>query len=106
LLLADCPSPAAFDLRADIRKRLDAGESAADIERELYYKYGDAIRAVPPARGWGRVLWVAPAVILVLSFAALAWFLARSRAQPESPPEPNRDAALEDRLNQELDEVR
>ena len=107
LLLADCPSPAAFELRADIRKRLDAGESPADIERELYHRYGEVIRAVPPAQGWGRVLWIAPAVVLALSLAELMWFLARSRGDEvagglQSAPA---DSSMEERLQQELDEV-
>ena len=107
LLLADCPSPAAFELRANIRKRLDAGESPVDIERGLYQTYGDVIRAVPPPQGWGSVLWIAPAVALALSLGTLMWFLARSRALDvagglKSAPA---DPVMEERLQQELDEV-
>ena len=101
LLLADCPSPAAFDLRADILRRLKAGESASDIERDLYRKFGSSIRAVPPARGSGRWLWIAPAIGLVLSFGALLWFLAQSRAEDEPPPiaaDPDTEARLQEDL--------
>ena len=52
-LLADCPSSAAFELRAEILGRLESGESDADVERDPYGKFGDSIRAVPPAMGWG-----------------------------------------------------
>lgn len=103
-LLADCPSPAAFELRADILRRLASGETAADIERDLYRTFGDSIRAVPPARGWGRVLAVAPAIALVLSAAALLWFLAHTRS-PHEPRGVAADAAMEGRLQQELDDV-
>ena len=103
-LLADCPSPAAFELRADILRRLESGETAADIERDLYRTFGDAIRAVPPARGWGRVLAIAPAIVLVLSAAALLWFIAHNRGHDEPPVAPA-DPELEERLQQELDEV-
>lgn len=106
LLLADCPSPAAFELRASIRKRLEAGETPADIERDLYRQYGDSIRAVPPARGWGRVLWLAPPLLLLLSLALLTGFLARHSASAAPPSEPKRDAAMEERLDHELDELR
>lgn len=103
-LLADCPSPAAFELRADILRRLESGDNAADVERDLYRKFGDSIRAVPPARGWGRVLAVAPAIALALSAAALVWFLARHRAHDEAPVAAA-DPALEERLQDELDQV-
>ena len=103
-LLADCPSPAAFELRGDIIRRLESGESAADIERDLYRTFGDSIRAVPPARGWGRVLSVAPAIALTLSFAALVWFLARHRAEVV-PEDVAADPALEERLQDELDQA-
>jgi cytochrome c-type biogenesis protein CcmH len=104
LLLADCPSPAAFELRADILRRLEAGESAPDIERDLYRRFGDEIRAVPPARGWGRVLWFAPAIGLALSLAALLWFLAHNRAQDE-PLLTTVDRDREARLQQELEKM-
>jgi cytochrome c-type biogenesis protein CcmH len=104
LLLADCPSPAAFELRADIIRRLEAGESPSAIERDLYRKFGDAIRAVPPAKGWGRLLWIAPAIGLALSLAALLWFLAHSRTEDEPPPAPV-DHDMEARLQRELERM-
>ena len=103
-LLADCPSSAAFELRADILRRLESGESVADVERDLYRKFGDSIRAVPPPRGWGRVLSVAPAIALALSGGALLWFLARRRGDDE-PQGAAADPAIAERLQDELDNV-
>jgi cytochrome c-type biogenesis protein CcmH len=105
LLLADCPSPAAFELRADIRRRLDAGESPAAIERDLYHRYGEAIRAVPPPAGWGMVLRAAPVAALALSLAVLTWFLSRRRAVDAAAPRGAIDPAIEERLQQQLDEL-
>jgi cytochrome c-type biogenesis protein CcmH len=107
LLLADCPSPAAFNLRIEIRERLEAGESAADVERDLYRKFGDVIRAVPEPGGWGTVLWIAPALVLTVSLAALMWFLGRVRTVETAPvsSQLSTDPALEERLQQELDDV-
>lgn len=45
LLLADCPSQDAFDLRAEIRARLAAGETPAQVEEALYARFGESIRA-------------------------------------------------------------
>lgn len=105
LLLADCPSPAAFELRADIRRRLDAGEPAADIERDLYRKYGDVIRATPNPTGWGAVLWTAPAVAFASTLALLVWFLARQRRDEREPLAGSGDAGSEERLQEELDRI-
>ena len=104
LLLADCPSPAAFELRADILRRLEAGEAASDIERDLYRQFGDAIRAVPPATGWGRWLWITPAIGLALSLVALLWLFAQHRAEDE-PPRAAADPEIEARLRQELERM-
>jgi cytochrome c-type biogenesis protein CcmH len=106
LLLADCPSRAAFELRLDIRARLEAGETPADIEQSLYHRFGDVIRAVPPPSGSGLVLRLVPVVVLLLSLAALMLFLARARAGEQGPPpRPELDRAMEERLNQELEDL-
>ena len=103
-LLADCPSSAAFELRAEILHRLESGESAADVERDLYRKLGDSIRAIPPPTRLGHVLSVMPAIVLALSGGALLWFLARHRGDHQ-PEWAAADPAMEDRLQQELDKV-
>jgi len=63
LTLAACPSPAAEHLRTEIKTRMAAGESSDAIERDLITRYGERVRAMPPAgdalplgigRGLGR----------------------------------------------------
>ena len=51
--LADCPSPQAESLRLWIVVQESTGRSRADVEAELYERYGDAIRGAPRAEGWG-----------------------------------------------------
>ena len=41
-------SPAANELRREIRRRLQAGETSATIETDIVSRYGERIRAVPP----------------------------------------------------------
>ena len=105
LMLADCPSPDAFDLRAEIRARLAAGETPAQVKADLFARYGDSIRATPEPREWGLLLWAAPFVVLAASFGGLAWYLAHRRpiAEPERPPAADRD--LENRLDDELESL-
>jgi cytochrome c-type biogenesis protein CcmH len=106
LLLADCPSPAAFELRLDIRRRLEAGEQPDAIEQSLYQRFGDVIRAVPEPGGWGLILWIAPALAFALSAGLLLWFLSRVRSDDQTViPRAATDPAMEERLQHELDEV-
>lgn len=105
LLLNDCPSPAAFELRLEVRKRLLAGESPEDIEQDLYDRYGDVLRAVPPPERWGLVLWVAPAVAFVVSLSAWLRFVTRPGVgtAPASQSLVS-DPVMAERLQHELDE--
>ena len=103
LMLADCPSPDAFELRAEIRARLVAGETPAQVKADLYARFGDRIRATPEPREWGLLLWTAPFVVLAASFGGLVWYLAHRRSvrEPELAPAPDRE--LEHRLDDELE---
>ena len=105
LMLADCPSPDAFELRAEIRARLAAGETPTQVKEDLYARFGDSIRATPEPRDWGLLLWAAPFVVLAASFAALAWYLAHRRAVTVPDLLPANDRALEHRLDDELERL-
>lgn len=105
LLLADCPSQDAFDLRAEIRARLAAGETPAQVEEALYARFGESIRATPEPRSWGLLLWAAPFVVLAGSLGGLAWYLAHRRPVEEPQLQPAADLDLEHRLDDELENL-
>lgn len=109
-LLAVCTSAAADDLRDEIRASLRAGESRSSIETDLYRRFGDEIRAEPPLRGAGLLLWLTPPALL----AGSGWWLLRSvrrwsaghraiRDTSSTDNLPRFDEALEERLQAELD---
>ena len=87
LTLADCPSPNAFDLRTEIRRRLDAGEPLESIRAELVQKYGVEILADPTGTPIGTVIWGVPAGVAAIAAVGLAWFVRRATpvAQTEGP---------------------
>jgi cytochrome c-type biogenesis protein CcmH len=93
-LLAVCTSSAADDLRNDIRASLRAGESRSSIETALYRRFGDGIRAEPPMRGAGLMLWLAPPALL----AASGWWLLTSVRRWSTRPPTVRDESSSDRL--------
>lgn len=70
----DSDAPIAAAMRHEVRERIKAGQSEAEIESWLIERYGDWISFAPPASGGGLVLWLLP--VLLLGGAGL---VARSR---------------------------
>ena len=68
----DSNAALARDLRRFIRDEMVAGKSDDDIRAELRAKYGDKILLQPPVTGETALLWVMPALLLVV-----ALFMAR-----------------------------
>jgi cytochrome c-type biogenesis protein CcmH/NrfF len=89
LLLADCPSPNAAHLRAEIDSRLRAGESESVITRDLIDRYGTAIVGSPPADGFGMVLWITLPFTAAISGVLLVGVVRRSviRSRLARPPD-------------------
>jgi cytochrome c-type biogenesis protein CcmH/NrfF len=107
LLLANCPSPYAEDLRNAVRAELRQGRTASEVEAGLYATFGDRVRASPPARGAGLVAWTFPAVALAATGAWLLTMVGRPRRDdhPAQPPPPADDLECLRRLDDELDEL-
>jgi len=78
-LIADCPSPAAIELREQIRKRIAAGESGDAIKAELLETYGEFVRAEPTGKGFDLAAWLVPPVALaVAAILVMLWMRRRS----------------------------
>jgi cytochrome c-type biogenesis protein CcmH len=104
LLLANCPSSQAADLRERIRARLAAGATKAEVLDELYAEFGDEVLGAPVARGLGLVAWVVPGAIILLGAGGIVVWLRRSsrRARPAGPAAVALDDASQARLDIEL----
>jgi cytochrome c-type biogenesis protein CcmH len=104
--LVECPSQKATELRLWIARQEDQGASRAQVEQELFRRYGDTLRHAPRAEGFGLWAYLVPAGALLAGGALVAVFLrrqgtpARSAAAPR-PPAP-RDPELERRLEEEF----
>jgi cytochrome c-type biogenesis protein CcmH len=70
----DSDAPIAAAMRHEVRSRIVAGQSDAQINGWLVERYGDWVSFSPPVTGSGLLLWLAP--LLLLGFAL---WLARSR---------------------------
>ena len=100
-------SPVARDLRAEIRRRLQAGEPASRIEADLVERYGDRIRAMPPGNPLAKtaaVVWAAVALAGVLLAVVVRRWVKRGKVAGAettvqgSPPRDEYDEKLDDQL--------
>jgi cytochrome c-type biogenesis protein CcmH len=78
--IADSNAGLAADLRREVHSLLLAGKSDAEILKFMTDRYGDFVLYRPPfvPRTW--LLWLAPALLLVLG-AFIAYRIVRSRAR-------------------------
>lgn len=105
LLLADCRSEGARELRREIEQRIVRGEAADAIEADLVERFGPAIRTMPDFRGSGLVAWVAPALLGGGGFMTVVFIvrgLTRRRTSDTGASPPSADAELDRRVGEEL----
>ena len=100
-------SPAADDIKQTIRTLLAEGKTSEQILDFYVEQYGDRILAEPPARGFSRLIYVAPWVFLVASVGLVIVVIRRLRAVSPAPARTERAAASPsedeaDRIDEEL----
>jgi len=81
LSVADSEAETSKEIAADIRRRVNDGESDAEI-RAYYASRYPGILLRPENRGLGAVVWALPIVVIVLAASGLFFALRRWRAQP------------------------
>ncbi|MFC4174666.1 cytochrome c-type biogenesis protein CcmH [Microvirga sp. GCM10011540] len=90
----DSDAPLAKDLRLIVRERLQAGDTDAEVESFLVQRYGEFVLLKPTFGTHTLLLWLAPALVLVLggigAYAAL-----RRRPQPAAALDIEEQQALE-----------
>lgn len=80
--LRDHESPIATQLRAEIRQRVAAGDSPAQIEADFVRRYGEEIRALPRGKDPRWIIGVVVATGVVTSAALLVLVFRRRRRPP------------------------
>jgi len=100
-------SPAADEIRQNIRRLLAEGKTRQQILDFYVAEYGDRILAEPPARGFSRLIYVAPWIFLVGSVGLVVVVIRRLRPATAGPAkdEPvsgGADNAESDRIDEEL----
>jgi cytochrome c-type biogenesis protein CcmH len=99
-------SPAASEVRQDIRKRLAAGQTREHILDAYVAQYGPRILSEPPAEGMTRVLYILPLLAFVVT-AGLVVMRVRRFTAPHASDAPVAHAApspADERHRAQLDE--
>ncbi|GAB6389734.1 cytochrome c-type biogenesis protein [Stutzerimonas marianensis] len=78
--IADSNAPIAMDLRREIYRMLQEGQSDDQIVDYLVDRYGDFVRYNPPVNAKTLLLWYGPVALLVIGFFVLAMILVRRRS--------------------------
>jgi cytochrome c-type biogenesis protein CcmH len=79
---AESDAAAARAVRAEVRRRVEAGQTRAEIVSYFVSRYGKDIVLRPESRGIAALVWVLPVAALVV---ALAWLVvAFRRWRPEA----------------------
>jgi cytochrome c-type biogenesis protein CcmH len=100
-------SPAADDIKRNIRRLLEEGKTSQQILDIYVAEYGDRILSEPPARGFSRLIYVAPWVFLVGSVGLVVMVIRRLRAVSPATARTEQAAASPDeaeaeRIDEEL----
>lgn len=108
LLLSSCQSQGAHDLKAEITRRLEAGETQEVIVADLVRRFGPNIRGAPEMRGVGLIAWLGPAVIggvgvLILGVALRRFARPGPDAEAGTPTQAESSPELSARVDEELD---
>ena len=83
--LAGSHAELAQDLRREIRTLIKDGKSDTEIMDFMTARYGDFVRYRPPLKGTTVLLWLGPALLLLVGLAALVLYLRRRSASAASP---------------------
>ena len=87
--VAQSASETSVRMREIIAEKIQAGESEAQILTYFQARYGDWILLEPPRRGLYLVVWIFPALTVMLLLGGLAYYLRRWTRRGQQPLEAN-----------------
>ena len=99
--MQNCSS--ATPMRAEIRERLQKGESVERIVQSFVDRMGKKVLSAPTMKGFDLTAWVMPFVMLCLGGIFLGWVVVRmARPSREQEPAPAAAVAVDPRIDKEL----
>lgn len=95
--VADSNSEFAKVVRAEINRRISAGQTDGEITSALTATYGDQISLRPKSTGVDALIWIAPVVALVTALAGLAFVFRNWSRRGAAPDLSDTDRVLVER---------
>jgi cytochrome c-type biogenesis protein CcmH len=100
--IAESPSGFARSVRADIRRRLQQGQTPSQIQSFLVARYTESILLEPPHSGLGNAAWLAPPLLLIGGLGLLATLIYDWRRRGRDDERQSRRGAYLERVRTEL----
>ena len=82
LSAAQSDAPSAESIRDEVRRRVQMGETDAQVKGYLVSRYGEDILLQPKAEGVGLLVWALPLIGAVGAVGGLVLVLRRRRVRP------------------------
>lgn len=101
--LADSNSPIASDMRREIHRLVEEGQSGEQVTEFMVARYGDFVRYRPKRDSSTALLWYGPIVLLILGVLVVVSISLRGRSRGAKPTT-RLDDAEQQRLKRLLDE--
>lgn len=100
LSVAESQTAAAGAIRREIVALLEAGQTPAQVRQHFVDRYGEWILQAPRS----PLVWLLPAVAVLLGIGVLGWWLRRGHALPPPASIPAGDA-VRDRIREEVERL-
>ena len=83
--IAESNADLASDLRREVYRMVEDGQSTEEIAGFMVARYGDFVLYRPPLRGGTILLWAGPFLLAAIGLTVLAVYLRRRRRIPITP---------------------
>ena len=84
--IADSHADLAIDLKNQVREKMKAGQTDAQIIDYMVARYGDFVLYKPPVKATTLPLWFGPFALLLAAVAGLFYYIVRRRRTPPAQP--------------------
>ena len=106
--ISNCPAPQSDELRVIIKQQLASGETPDEVKEKLYATFGDDLRTVPRATGFGLLAWIVPGLGFLAGTWAIVVWMRRTRIHEHAasvPSDLDIDPDIQARLDAEMEEL-
>ena len=93
------------EMEEQIKTFIDQGKSEQEIIDHYVDLYGERILAIPIAKGFNIMVWVAPIIVGLLAIGILIIYLKSPQTEPKSVIFTSSDIPFDDEIERELKEM-